>query len=71
METQLNEREAFKAVFSFRQTLDGLNAEEVPNLEKAKRNVWDFVIEVLERLKSEERAKAEEKDETSNLVGAA
>ena len=70
METQLNEREAFKAVFSFQQTLDGLNAAEVPNLEKAKLNVWEFVTEVIMRLKAEEDGKPE-KGETSNLAGAA
>ena len=57
--------------FPFRQTLDGLNAEEVPNLEKAKRNVWDFVVEVIERLKSEGEGKTREKDETTNMAGAA
>ena len=33
LETELNERDAFKAVFSFQQTLDGLRASEVPNLD--------------------------------------
>src|SRR5580698_9567278 len=50
-ETELNERDAFRAVFSFQQTLDGLNAAEVANLDKAKNNVWEFVQEVVERLK--------------------
>src|ERR1700680_4428394 len=31
LETELNERDAFKAVFAFRQTLDGLNPADVPN----------------------------------------
>src|SRR6202051_842921 len=39
LETELNERDAFKAMFSFQQTLDGLNAAEVPNLDKARANV--------------------------------
>ena len=39
LETELNERDAFKAIFSFQQTLDGLNPAEVPNLDKAKLNV--------------------------------
>jgi hypothetical protein len=34
------------AVFSFQQTLDGLKPAEVPNLDKAKLNVWEFVREV-------------------------
>jgi hypothetical protein len=37
LETELNERDAFKAIFSFQQTLDRLSAAEVPNLDKAKR----------------------------------
>jgi chromosome partitioning protein len=70
LETELNERDAFRAVFSFRQTLDGLSAAEVPNLDKAKANVWEFVEEVVERLKAEEGGR-EKEDETSNVAGAA
>src|SRR5580700_5021874 len=54
LNTELNERDAFKAVFSFRQTLDGLSAADVPNLDKAKLNVLEFAHEVLERLAAEE-----------------
>jgi len=36
LEIELNERDAFKAVFSFPQTLDSLNPGAVPNLDKAK-----------------------------------
>src|SRR5262249_34682958 len=39
LNTELHERDAFKAAFAFRQTLDGLSATEVSNLEKAKANV--------------------------------
>lgn len=71
-ETELNERDAFKAVFSFQQTLDGLSAADVPNLDKAKRNVWEFVHEVIERLKAVEEGGREKEDtETSNVAGAA
>src|SRR5271163_3089414 len=42
LQTELNERDAFRAVFSFRQTLDGLSAADVPNLDKAKTNVEEF-----------------------------
>ena len=31
----------------FSNTLDGLNAAEVPNLDKAKLNVWEFRNEVV------------------------
>src|ERR1700687_229089 len=37
--TELNERDAFRAVFSFQQTLDSLSAADVPNLDKARLNV--------------------------------
>jgi len=70
-ESELNERDAFKAVFSFRQTLDGLSAADVPNLDKAKLNLWEFVEEVLERLKSTEGGRKEERGETANMAGAA
>jgi len=67
-ETELNDRDAYRAVFSFQQTLDGLNASEVANLDKAKINVWDFVTEVVQRLKTIQEQKS---DNTSNVAGAA
>jgi chromosome partitioning protein len=54
LETELNERDAYRAVFSFQQTLEGLNPSDVANLDKAKLNVWEFVREVIERIKAEE-----------------
>ena len=72
LETELNERDAFRAVFSFQQTLDGLSAAEVPNLDKAKLNVWEFVHEVVERLKAEEEGGRErDNNETHSVAGAA
>jgi chromosome partitioning protein len=70
LETELNERDAFKAVFSFRQTLDGLNPAEVPNLDKAKLNVLEFVQEVFERLTAEQGGRKEVSQATT-AVGAA
>jgi chromosome partitioning protein len=70
LRTELNERDAFKAVFSFRQTLDGLDAAEVPNLDKAKMNVLEFAQEVFERLAEEEGGRKEDQ-ESSNVVGVA
>jgi chromosome partitioning protein len=70
LETELNERDAFKAVFSFRQTLDGLSPAEVPNLDKAKLNVLEFVEEVFERLTVEQGGR-KENDETTVAAGAA
>jgi chromosome partitioning protein len=70
LETELNERDAFKAVFSFRQTLEGLSASDVPNLDKAKLNVLEFVAEVVERLKEEEEG-GRETENVSDVAGAA
>jgi chromosome partitioning protein len=70
LQTELNERDAFKAVFSFRQTLDGLNPAEVPNLDKARLNVLKFVEEVIERLAAEEGGRKEDQT-TSTVAGAA
>ena len=70
LETELNERDAFKAVFSFRQTLDGLNPAEVPNIDKAKINVLKFVEEVFARLAAEEGSRKED-EKSSAVAGAA
>jgi chromosome partitioning protein len=69
-EMELNERDAFRAVFSFQQTLDRLNPAEVANIERAQFNVLGFVKEVLERLKAEEGS-GEEEDDNSSVAGAA
>jgi chromosome partitioning protein len=49
--TELNEREAFRAMFSFRQPLAGLNPAEVTNLDKAIANAEDFAREVITALR--------------------
>jgi chromosome partitioning protein len=69
LETELNERDAFKAVFSFQQTLDGLSAADVPNLDKAKLNVLEFTHEVLERIAAEQGGRKE--DDNAGMAGAA
>jgi chromosome partitioning protein len=69
-ETELNEREAFKAIISFQQTLDGLDPAKVPNLDKAKVNVLEFAEEVFERLAAEQGGR-KETTETSAVAGAA
>jgi chromosome partitioning protein len=75
METELNERDAFKAVFAFRQTLDGLNPTDVPNLDKAKANVEALAREVLTKLQThlqgEQGGREREKIETNDVAGAA
>ena len=67
--TELKERDAYRAVFSFQQTLDGLNPADVSNLDQAKVNVWEFVEEVVKRLTEGQGDRKE--DETSNVAGAA
>lgn len=49
--TQLHEREAFRAIFSFQQTLENLDGKDVPNLDKAIANAEQFAVEVIERLR--------------------
>lgn len=54
-DTELNEREAFRAMFSFRQPLAGLNPSEVPNLDKAIANAEQFAQEVIATLRSSQQ----------------
>lgn len=50
--TQLNEREAFRAMFSFQRTLEMLNRSDVANLDKAIANAEDFAAEIVEKLRA-------------------
>lgn len=50
-DTELNEREAFKAMFSFREPLEHLNPAEVANLDKAIFNAESFAQEVISTLR--------------------
>ena len=56
--TQLNEREAFRAIFSFQKTLEDLDEKDVPNLDKAIVNAEQFAVEVIERLRDSRNAPA-------------
>lgn len=51
LKTELHEREAYRAMFSFRQTLEGLNPAEVSNIDKAIANAEAFVGEVVDLLR--------------------
>lgn len=62
LQTELNERDAFRAIFSFRQTLDGLDPNAVPNLDKAKFNVGEFAHEVVARLAAQQDSRDESSD---------
>lgn len=50
-ETELNEREAFRAMFSFRQPLEHLRPSDVANLDKAIANAEAFAQEVITTLR--------------------
>lgn len=50
--TELNEREAFRAMFSFRQPLEKLNPADVANLDKAIANAEAFAQEMIATLRS-------------------
>ena len=56
LNTELNERDAFKAVFAFEVTLDQLDPKDVPNLDKAKLNVMELAQEIVARLMAKGRA---------------
>ncbi|WP_159982107.1 MULTISPECIES: ParA family protein [unclassified Novosphingobium] len=55
-DAQLNEREAFRAVFSFQQTLGNLDPREVSNLDKAQANAEQFAAEVIARLRESRKS---------------
>jgi chromosome partitioning protein len=71
LNTELNERDAFKAVFAFQQTLDQMNPNEVPNLDKAKLNVWELAHEILERLRETQSRGPEEHNTTTEAKAGA
>ncbi|MEI2606920.1 ParA family protein [Erwinia aphidicola] len=52
-ETELNERAAFKAMFSYRQSLETLPRDEVSNVDKAIENAEAFTREVIARITSD------------------
>jgi chromosome partitioning protein len=49
--SELNEREAFKAMFSFRQPLEFLDKKSVSNIDKAIKNSEEFTEEVIYKLR--------------------
>jgi chromosome partitioning protein len=57
--TEINERDAYKAVFAFGGTVAELNPRDVPNIPAALVNARAFTAEVLEVLKQNAPAKAE------------
>ena len=56
MQTQLFDREAFRALFSFGGTLAGLADKGVSNLDTGLRNARSYTAEVIERLRAASKA---------------
>lgn len=56
--TQMHEREAFRAMFSFKSTLEDLEQEEVSNLPKAIENAEAFAKEIIETLRDRKKEAA-------------
>ena len=59
LETQIHERDAYRAIFSFGRTLSGLDPNEVRNLPAAAANAKALMVEVVNLLK--EQAAPEER----------
>lgn len=53
--TRIIEREAFKGIVNFGETLSNLTEEQVPGLEKARENAHAFVSEALELLRENQQ----------------
>ena len=64
-QTQLHEREAYRALFSFGGTLESLDPRQVGNLEKAIANAREYTAEVVAKLR------AAEEDARSSRTGVA
>lgn len=58
-DTQMHEREAFRAIFSFGGTVEGLSPSQVSNLQAAISNARSFTSEVVARLRGATQSVAE------------
>lgn len=58
-QTQMHEREAFRAIFSFGGTVESLNGSQVSNLDAAVKNARAFASEVVTMLRQDAAPKAE------------
>jgi chromosome partitioning protein len=58
-QSELNEREAFRAMFSFGEPLASLDPKEVSNLDKAQANAEEFAAEVIAVLRKGSQRTAE------------
>lgn len=60
LDTRLSDREAFRALFSFGGTVEGLADKGVSNLAAAVQNARAFTAEVIERLRGSKPGKTDE-----------
>ncbi len=58
LQTQMQEREAFRAIFSFGGTIDSLNAGQVSGLDGAMKNARAFAAEIVGMLRQAQPAEA-------------
>lgn len=58
LETELHEREAYKALFAFNQPLSHLDPKEVSNIDKAIANAEEYAAEVINMLRTNQQAEA-------------
>jgi chromosome partitioning protein len=58
LQTQMHEREAFRAIFSFGGTIDSLNAGQVSGLDGAMKNARAFAAEIVGMLRQAQPAEA-------------
>jgi chromosome partitioning protein len=58
LQTQMHEREAFRAIFSFGGTIDSLNASQVSGLDGAMKNARALAAEVVAMLRQAQPAEA-------------
>lgn len=65
METELNDREAYRAVFSFRRPLSTLESTDVGGLKNAQENVEQYAGEVLRVLAAQANAKKPQSEEAA------
>ncbi len=63
--TQIHEREAYRALFAFGGTLDGLDPAQVANLPAARLNATAFTGEVIEKIKAAEAAVNRQEEEVA------
>ena len=64
-DTALNERDAFRAIFSFGGTLSGLDTNAVGNMPAALNNARKFTAELIALLRQQQQRATERKAEVA------